>query len=367
MKSTFFAFFLYLIPIVSAAQEPSIPIRPRHYVCYRTANPVTIDGLMVEPDWQKAEWTEYFRDIEGSLKPEPRLNTRVKMLWDNKNLYIAAQLEEPHIWASLEERESVIFFDPDFEVFIDPDGDTHHYLEFEMNALNTQWDLLLLKPYRDDIVNNVAIDNWNINGIRSAVYIDGTLNNPGDIDKGWTLEIAIPLDALLELSATSKIPVAGEQYRLNFSRVEWIVDITEGKYTKRSQLTETKEKSMPEDNWVWSPQGVIAMHQPETWGFLQFSELIVGSGADVYIENPDNPLKWALRLLYYREKNWAEKYKRYTTDLNVLGLNDYLLDGERFIPTIMLTQSTFEATIPSTDGKNLWHISQDGRIWKTGI
>ncbi|MBN9120228.1 MAG: hypothetical protein J0I06_13880, partial [Planctomycetes bacterium] len=27
----------------------------------------------------------------------------------------------------------------------------------------------------------------------------------------------------------------------------------------------------PEDNWVWSPQGVVDMHRPETWGYLQFS------------------------------------------------------------------------------------------------
>ena len=35
-----------------------------------------------------------------------------------------------------------------------------------------------------------------------------------------------------------------------------------------------KDPSFPhEDNWVWSPQGEIAMHLPERWGFLQFSEV----------------------------------------------------------------------------------------------
>jgi hypothetical protein len=27
----------------------------------------------------------------------------------------------------------------------------------------------------------------------------------------------------------------------------------------------------PEDNSVWSPQGVINMHLPERWGFVEFS------------------------------------------------------------------------------------------------
>ena len=356
---------LGLLNLAGSAQEPPIAIQPRHYVCYKASGPVTVDGLMTEPDWQKAAWTEYFGDIEGSLKPEPRFKTRVKMLWDDTYLYVAAQLEDPHVWATLTERESVIFNDPDFEVFIDPDGDTHHYVEYEMNALNTQWDLLLLKPYRDDIVNNVAIDNWNYNGMKSAVYVDGTLNNPTDTDKGWTLEIAFPLDALVELSATNKNPVSGEQYRIDFSRVEWTTDVVNGKYWKRTHLIEGKEKPLPEDNWVWSPQGVVAMHQPETWGYLQFSGKTVGSGTDPYIEDPDNPVKWALRMLYYREKAWAEKNGSYTTDMKTLGLGDYTLNGHSFEPGILLTQSMYEATSSSVDGKYTWHIVQDGRVWRT--
>ena len=35
------------------------------------------------------------------------------------------------------------------QVFIDPDGDNHNYYEFEMNALNTVWELVLRKPYKD--------------------------------------------------------------------------------------------------------------------------------------------------------------------------------------------------------------------------
>ena len=46
-------------------------------------------------------------------------------------------------------KNQVIFHDNDFEVFIDPDGDNHNYYEFEMNALNTMWELTLVKPYRD--------------------------------------------------------------------------------------------------------------------------------------------------------------------------------------------------------------------------
>lgn len=62
-------------------------------------------------------------------QPAPRLGTRVKMLWDESALYIAAWLEEPAPWANLTLHDSIIYHDNDFEVFIDPDGDNHMYYE----------------------------------------------------------------------------------------------------------------------------------------------------------------------------------------------------------------------------------------------
>lgn len=357
-------FVMGLLAEATFAQEPLITINPKNYVCYRTTGPLVIDGSINETDWQNVPWSEYFADIEGSKKPQPMYKTRMKMLWDDNFLYVAAELEEPHVWANQTERESVIFYDNDFEVFIDPDGDTHNYAEFEMNALNTQWDLMLLKPYRDDLKHNVAIDNWNFNGTKSAVHVDGTINNPNDSDKGWTLEIAFPLDALVELSSSGKLPVQGEQYRIDFSRVEWTVDLIDGKYKKRTQLIDGEEKPLPENNWVWSPQGVIAMHQPETWGVLQFSEKLAGKGIDTYIPDPDNAVKWALRMLYYSEKAYFEKYNSYTSDLKALGLENYRLDGKAFLPEIKMTFTMYEAIIPGKDSKSTWHIIQDGRIWK---
>jgi hypothetical protein len=358
-------FFLLFIIGTSGlkAQEPTIPIIPRHYVCYRASEPIVIDGKLNKKDWKNALWTEDFVDIEGSLKSLPRLKTRAKMLWDDNYLYIAAYLEEPHIWGTLTERESVVYNDPDFEIFIDPDGDTHNYAELEINALNTQWDLLLTKPYRDD-ANNVAINNWNYNGMKSAVHLMGTINNPCDIDTAWCVEVALPLSALAELSERDKKPVNGQQYRINFSRVEWDVDVVDGRYVKRSTTINGKKVSLPENNWVWSPQGVIAMHQPETWGFLQFSDKIVGAGTDNYLPDPDNDIKWALRMVYYRQYSYFKKNKSYATDMKSLGLEDYKIDGTPFSPAIMVTTSTYEATCKAHDGKSVWHILQDGKIWK---
>lgn len=347
-------------------QEPPIPVKPKHYVCYRVSGSLNIDGKLSEADWANAEWTDYFVDIEGALKPSPRLNTRAKMLWDDNFLYVGAFLEEPHVWGTLTERESVIFYDPDFEIFIDPDGDTHNYLEYEMNALNTQWDLLLTKPYRDDLVRNVALDNWNFNGIKSGVFIDGTINNPCDTDIGWYVEVALPLDAIAEVNTGGKKPGAGDQIRIDFSRVEWTVDIVNGRYVKRTHLVDGKEKPLPEDNWVWSPQGVIAMHQPETWGFLQFSGKTIGNGTDDFIQDPDYAVMQALRKLYFRQRAFFEKTGKYSNNPKELGINEIPELNEPDKPVLHLTSSTYEATLPGTTPGTLWHITHDGRIWKTG-
>ncbi|MFN3684859.1 MAG: carbohydrate-binding family 9-like protein, partial [Fimbriimonadaceae bacterium] len=138
------------------------PSLPREYLCFRAPGEIRIDGRLNDPAWATAPWTEDFVDIEGDKRPKPRHRTRAKMLWDDRFLYIAAELEEPHVWATLTRRDSVIFQDNDFEVFLDPDGDTHQYYELEMNALNTLWDLMLIKPYRD---GGPAVFHWDFRRI----------------------------------------------------------------------------------------------------------------------------------------------------------------------------------------------------------
>ena len=199
------------------------------FVTART-NLFNIDGRLDETAWQQAPWTAYFQDIEGSAMPAPLYQTRAKVLWDDEYLYFAAYLEEPDLWATLTKRESVIFQDNDFEIFLDPDGDTHQYYEFEINALGTEWDLMLVKPYRD---GGPSMNGWTITGMKSAIHLDGTLNDPSDRDKGWSVEIAMPWKILKECAPGKRLPREGDQWRMDFSRVQWRLDKKGGKYVKR--------------------------------------------------------------------------------------------------------------------------------------
>src|SRR5215831_14093330 len=248
---------LLLLCLACAAFAQQAPL---HYTCLRASSSLHIDGILDDAAWSKAPWTPMFVDIEGSVKPRPRFQTRAKMLWDQQYLYVAAELEEPHVWATLTEHDSVIFRDNDFEVFLNPSGDGLNYFEFEINALNTGWDLFLPKPYRE---KGKADNSWEIPGLQTAVAIDGTINNPADRDRGWTVEIAMPWTAFAS-RAPVKRPAAGEAWRVNFSRVEWRTEVRDGKYVK---VAGTKE-----DNWVWSPQDEVNMHIPSRWGYVRFVE-----------------------------------------------------------------------------------------------
>src|SRR5438132_12060551 len=112
--------------------------------------------------------------------------------------------------------------------------------------------MLISKIYRD---GGPAISAWDIAGLHIGVDIRGTLNRPGDRDEGWTVEIAMPWKILKEAAPGQKPPKAGDRWRVNFSRVEWQVDVTDARYTKRLRAGTTEP--LPETNWVWRPQGAI--------------------------------------------------------------------------------------------------------------
>lgn len=341
-------FFVFLTTFVSCAQEKV----PRSYIVYQTDTPIIIDGKGNESAWQKAPWTDLFIDIEGVKKP--KYDTRMKMLWDNTYFYFYAKMEEPHIWGNLKQRDTVIFYNNDFEIFIDPDGDTHNYYEFEMNALNTVWDLFIVKPYREPAP---IVDSWDIQGLKTAVYIDGTLNNPNDKDRFWSVEIAIPWKVLEEANVHNNIPVK-EFWRVNFSRVNWDFDFVDGKYDRKKDI---KGTYLPEYNWVWSPQGVINMHEPERWGYAYFSEKYVGE-KDSFSIPEEEKIRWHMYAMYRQMKAYESENGKYADDIKLL--KNYHLDyeGKTLVPELELHKTGWNIHVKHKDTD--YYIKEDGKFIK---
>jgi len=337
---------------------PMIDDEPLNYVCYETKDTINIDGKLDEESWLKAQWTEDFVDIEGSLKPIPPFSTKAKMLWNKDYFYVGAYLEEPDLWASLTQRDAVIFHDNDFEVFIDPDGDTHDYYELEINALNTVWDLLLIKPYRDR--GQVAFNSWDFKGLKTAVHLQGSLNDASDKDEYWSVEIAIPWESLSEAAHKPTPPLNNDIWKINFSRVQWSLDKTAEGYTKK--INPETNSPYPEMNIVWSPQGLIAMHYPEMWGHVMFSHSVVGEKKVDFIPDPLQSEKRYLRQVYYRQKEYFMQTGKYAINLKSLELKEPNFYDYHNKLEIYTSPYTYHAILKSKNDKPDLHIFQDGEL-----
>ena len=121
-------------------------------------------------DWQKAQPTSSFVDISGEGLAKPCYDTSAKMLWDDKYLYVAATLQEDDIKAKLNQRDTIIYHDNDFEVFSIRIVTGRITLKQKLMQNAVIFDLMLDKPYRSG--GNFMIQ-WDCPGLQLAVHRDG--------------------------------------------------------------------------------------------------------------------------------------------------------------------------------------------------
>lgn len=349
VKNKFLLISVFLFYGISFSQSHP---KPRSYVVYKTIGNIEIDGKADEDSWQKTPRSENFIDIEGEIKP--KYDTFFKMLWDDEYLYVYVKMREPHVWGTLKQRDTVIFYNNDIEIFIDPDGDTHNYNEIEINALNTIWDLFIVKPYREPAP---VIDSWDIRGLRSAVYIDGTLNDPVDKDNFWSVEVAIPWEVLKEANTHSRLP-ENEFWRINFSRVNWDFNLENGTYSRKK---DESGKYLPEYNWVWSPQWVINMHEPEKWGYVYFSAKPVGEEENFSIPQ-DEKIRWLMYDLYKAQKSFHRENQRWAASIEELHSAPLRIGENNIAPVIEIHKCGWNILIKSPFTGKTFLIKEDGKF-----
>mmetsp|Transcript_5896 Transcript_5896/g.14508 ORF Transcript_5896/g.14508 Transcript_5896/m.14508 type:complete len:349 (-) Transcript_5896:64-1110(-) len=308
-------------------------------------------------------------DIRGSAdapsneRPTSSTRTRFKAMWDDSHLYIGAIMENnlPDLptQAHFKKRNSPIFQkDSDFEIFVDVNGCHHHYKEFEANAINTVWNLMLDKPYADDGQEHsgrITTDPndpmfYEVYGQKSATrVVSGVLNDPSGHGSTWSIEVALSYEDLWaqvvsndDKTRNGDPPKAGSMIRINFSRVEKEGDI----------------------NWTWQPQiawdaktkchsGFVDMHRPDAWGYVYFA----GNADDE--EEPPRDLSWPGRLaamnIYYAQHAFFEQNDKKQFASSVDQLRSFV-DEEILSPFDITIQtntdddamndpSTFEATV----------------------
>ena len=348
---------------------------PPYYINYKlqTNQTITIDGNLNDPAWKEVAFTDSNPDICGTQEycntngncatgPDtcavPRFTTRQKMRWDDNYLYIGAYLEETQIWANNTKHDSVIFYDNDYEVFISPDGSNHYYKEYEMNARATWWDLSLNKPYSNGGYENSSRvfgkKGWDDPGLVTAAQIHGcTLNDPSSGPcQGWSVEIKFPLKTI-SLNNTNTLPIKPNSYwRINFSRVEYKVNVIDNNYVK---------DQTPCENWLWAPLGIVDVHQPERWGYIQFSNQAVNS--TFKITDPDWQIRSVAMQLYYAQHHYYSQHNHtYTT--NVTDLYSYIPLGEEILtcselPTITTQPGKFVVQVMDLKTQRIASVTED--------
>lgn len=347
MKHLFYTLAVAFVSLSASAQGlfeqfERVLTTPRSYVCYRADGKINIDGKLNESSWRKAAFTESFADISGAGFATPKYDTRAKMVWDDDYLYVSAVLEEENIIARLTQRDTIIYHDNDFEVFLDPDWNGQNYFEIETNARGVLFDLMLDKPYRCD--GNFIV-SWNCPGVKIAIGLDGTLNKESDKDRSWTVEMAIPHKAL---TVNFDNPLkAGNTWRINFSRVQWL-----------------KAKG-PEENWVWSPTGKIDMHMPDRWGYVYFAEQTVGTQTVEMVYPYNTGIYQLLWAMFYKQQEHHAQSKCYLPHADCFFLTeaDLARIPQDAVITVDAAKDCYQMAISLPAEGKRYHLNHEGRFW----
>lgn len=270
----------FLYPPIAEPYTPR-PFKPAQYIACRTVDDIVIDGALNESSWANAAWTSTFGDIFLIGYQRPFLATRAKMIWDDRYLYAAVELEEPNLIGHVVTRDEEIYYDNDIELFIDVDGDSQDYIELEFNCLGTIWDMFLPKEYNRGGIphSHPRVEGsppWDLEGMLVAVRMEGSINYPHDTDRGWTIEMALPWESLQKTSRTGDILNRdGSMLRLNFSRVQHT-------WPKVWPIVNWKDHGNASYDWTWSQNLVYNMHSCESWGRVILSDRTV-----VQLPNPE--------------------------------------------------------------------------------
>ena len=231
-----------LLAFLSAQREIG-PLQHKRTQIRRATQSLKIDGRSDEAAWQNASPMgdfvfTWWNEGDGLRQP-----TEARMLWDDNYLYVHFYCHDKDILATRTERDSDVYRDDCVEVFASPELEhPQNYFNLEMNALGTQLD-----NYRPQGRNPETA--WNPEGIRIAVEVDGTLNDTGDVDQGWSLEVAIPFK-LFEHVLPEGRPQAGDRWRLNLNRLE--------------------DNMAIKSQWSQGDRNIPRFHTPELFGFVEF-------------------------------------------------------------------------------------------------
>ena len=359
--------FIVLFSLAASAQDMTKGYEPLltpvyKYSIYKTISSIKIDGNADETSWQNAEWSEDFVFLKGNEKADSTYRTRFKMLWDNKNLYLFVEMKDPHIWTNSVDENGIYYPGNGLAVLIDPSRTTHQFVEFDVNAQNQVNSQYFKLPPRH---GGMERKDWQVRGIKSAVVVKGTLNNPVDVDEKWVVEMSVPIKSLSWYNDLQP-PKNNTFWKLNFLRLQWPTKIVNGSYRKEltnpgKKITRGIENYLYATNLVWSPHGVDNVLYPERWGLVRFSYDKVSVEKEEFPLPDEEIYGRYLWLIYYKQQEYSRVNGYYATSLSNLGIPQLITmdTGEKIYLKMETRGSSFYVTLENKKGLKI-SVNQDG-------
>jgi hypothetical protein len=217
-----------------------------YYYGIKADTPIIIDGKLDELSWGKASEIIFKENLTGINVDDSTIITKLKSCYDEQNFYIAFTCYDKDIMATLENRDDYLWEEEVVEVFIDTDDEPDTYIEIEVSPLNVLFDSYIVNPREINFEKTAMFD---LKDIQTAVSIDGTINNHGDKDEKWVVEIAIPFKNMFGLDIGGNIKE--KELKINFYRID------------RNKFEEV-------GRYAWSPT-FGSFHTPERFGVYRFN------------------------------------------------------------------------------------------------
>jgi Carbohydrate family 9 binding domain-like len=246
--------------VVAATIPVKVVAKPenarKRYVARRALKPIKVDGKLDEQAWKDAPSTGSFVNTMNGGPVEQ--NTEAKLLWDDKFLYVAFENADADVWSNLTKRDDKLWTQEADELMIDADKDGKTYVEIQVAPNGNVFDSYLpqYRKYEDTLDPKKQPYSWN-SKINVKVDVQGSLNKHDDKDKGWTVELALPLGEVKGMEPKQEMPKlppsVGDVWRINMFRM----DVPQGKAQQASG---------------WSPPMVGDFHALDRFGDLVFGD-----------------------------------------------------------------------------------------------
>jgi hypothetical protein len=197
--------------LLGLAPAPEPPVT-REAVCYKAARAPVIDGKLDDPAWATAPVIDRFSAFWE--RADVGSGTRARLVWDDDALYFAATMTDNELRAHGTKHNDRLWFGDVFEIFLKPFADRPEYYEFEFNPHSA----ILELPFPKRGFDFATLAARPSLGTEAVAVVDGTLDQPGDRDRGWSVEGRIPWSIF---APTGGRPAVGASWRFALCRYDY--------------------------------------------------------------------------------------------------------------------------------------------------